>query len=166
MQILITILTTLLATYLAKSKFADRFVSSFDRKMSSLGRFLRGKLFKFIKVKKHDIEHRKMIRKVGGVVPLYDNRNLRVSSAESKSPNDSKVVLLLNCFRFLLPSKHREEFSGDITEIYNTLKEEGRAKGSIYFVVFLNIANVLYSTARLSLSEYFAMARSTNKDNS
>jgi len=97
---------------------------------------------------------------VESIIDYIKNRH---DAKSQKSERKSDYLSTLKAFRFILPPKHREEFSGDITEIYHALKEEGHSKVWTYFILFLNVANVLWVSFRFKWREYFEKERSSEK---
>ena len=79
------------------------------------------------------------------------------------SKRTPKTISYIASFRFILPQRYREEFAGDITEIYDTLREEGHSKFWIYFILSLNLSTVIWASIRFKYSEYFEKARSVRK---
>lgn len=58
-------------------------------------------------------------------------------------------------FRFLLPKKHREEFTGDFLEIRNTMAKEGHSTWFIYLILFLHMINIIWASAKFKLDKIF-----------
>jgi len=94
------------------------------------------------------------------------------SPSEEKEPNISEptyvknkyqFLSLLDSFKFALPSRYREEFSGDITEMFSEMESEGHSKIWIYVFLLLNVSSVCWVSFRFKWNEYFESARRAEK---
>ena len=74
------------------------------------------------------------------------------------------LLTTMKSIRFILPARYREEFAGDITEIHNSLKNEGHFKIYVYFFLLLTIINVCWVSFRFKWNEYFGIARRSTKN--
>ncbi len=94
---------------------------------------------------------------------IFDLLSIYRFDLRLKYQKKSKYLSFIASFRFILPARYREEFRGDIEEIYNTLREEGHPKLWIYFFLSLNLSTVVWTSIRFKYSEYFEKARSVQK---
>jgi len=100
-------------------------------------------------------------------VYLYTSREKILKNAQNLlwKQQNSKILSNLKSLQFLLPPRHREEFAGDITEIYNTLKEDGKSKIWIYLILLLNVTNVFWGGFLFKYNEYFGKEKGKTEVN-
>lgn len=96
--------------------------------------------------------------------PKINNKHItaqqlfKIDPLQDKSSNKKESVKLLTKVRtlsYILPRKYREEFLGDINEIYYELQKAGYSKLWTYFILGGNILNVFWAGIKLRYSEVF-----------
>jgi len=90
------------------------------------------------------------------VIIEFERRvNVEKRDKKIRAPENSKSLSVLTSFKFILPKRYREEFAGDIFEIYSELRNEGHRSTWIHIILFLNVASVFWAAIRFKSSEYF-----------
>ncbi len=84
---------------------------------------------------------------------ILDNGHLEIDN--SRSPNDWSLPRFVLGFRYLLPRRQREEFAGDIYEIYRDLSESGRSRVGIWSALMLNLCTILYAFFWFKINSFF-----------
>ena len=62
-----------------------------------------------------------------------------------------KVYSFFDTFKYILPARFREEFLGDISEIYNQLKDNRRSKLVIFMIMLVNVCFVILAWFSLQI---------------
>lgn len=106
-----------------------------------------------------------LLSEIGEVMAIdIESMMLSIFKAKSTHRKDKKTLLkLIVSLKFILPKRYREEYSTDIVEIYQELRNEGHSKFYCYFFTGLNVLNVLWSALRFKYDDYFSKERSVSK---
>ena len=107
-----------------------------------------------------------MLFVMGAPVAIYGLRTASLAienfSLNSYSNRPSMFKYLLS-IKYVLPKKFREEFVGDIIEIYTEMTAAGYPKIWIYIILSLHLVTIIWAGFKMKFSEVFTGYKSISK---